>query len=149
MADDIPRVTLTFKNDAPVVQVNDVDANSIAEVLDAAPALKTDAGAAEVARAVTHFAQGYEFDVILNPARFAERFRTKFAAEPEGPFVEGRPRLTDFGMPDLEQIAVPHLEGEMLVFYAEDGFRGIPYKVEVKFGAAATNDDFKPVPLVP
>ncbi len=146
MAGDLPMLELSSKDGAPTVVVDGKVAATVEELFAALPDLSGPDGAVQAARAVNHFAQGFEYDVILNPERFAERFRTKFAAEPEGQFVEGRPRLTDFGMPDLDAVQEPRIEGGNLIFYAQDGFRGMPYIVQTKIGAEARAEDYVPMP---
>jgi len=146
MAGDIPMLELSVKDGAPTVVVNDTVALTFDALFDALPALGAPEGAVQAARAVNHFAQGFEYDVILNPERFAARFRAKYASEPEGAFAEGRPRLTDFGMPNLDDLQAPRIEAGELIFYAQDGFRGMPYVVRTKVGKVAGTDDYVPMP---
>ena len=130
---------------APMVVVGDTqEFSEIPDLLSGVPALAEPANAAEAARAVNHLAEGSRFDVILDPAAFVKAYTARYDAEEETPWEQGRPKLRDFGRADLSELAVPTVEGDQLVFYANDKYLGIAYKATLSFANSAI--DYQPVP---
>lgn len=145
MTADLLVVSLVIEDDKPVVKLAGTDAYTMGAALTAAPGLAEPAAVVEAARAINHFAQGYDFEVIEDPRKFAESYRATRAAEPEGPFVEGRPRLSDFPMPDLDLLDVPISDGAYVVFFAVDSFLGLPYRVKASLAEGVKAPDYAPV----
>lgn len=105
----------------------------------------------ELAQTVNHFARGFQYEVIDDPAAFADAYRRQIGEEdPEAPFQEGNPRLRDFGIPDFDAIDVPKLEGGQLTFYARNRRLGVPYRVEVRVnGVDIGEPTYTPMPMSP
>ena len=81
-------------------------------------------------RALNHLKYGSEYRLILDPDAFRAHYEKRFQAEdPNAPFQEGVPRLRDFGHCDTSEIAPPRVEAGSVIFYVEDDFLGIPYRV--------------------
>ena len=155
MTDDaLPHLSLGLGDgNAPIVYVDDERiATDLADLLRTAPGAVQPAGAGPLAHAVNHFAQGSAFAVIDDPDGFAAQYRKTLAAEdPNAPWQEGVVRLSDYGVPDFDEIAAPTLTGRTLVFCAVDTFLGLPYRVSVDLsaGRAPTDDDYRALDLQP
>lgn len=130
MSETLPQLNLSLNaNGKPVVLVDgaEVSADTLAAK---APALATPEGLGQYCDALNHLARGEEYHVIHDPAAYADKYRQRLSTEdPDAPFVEGEPRLSDFGVCDTSEITPPKLEGEHVVFFAEDDYWGIPYRV--------------------
>lgn len=139
MTDAIPQVTLGLgANTQTVVMIGEKDqeATDLAGLFVIAPELKQPEAAEAAARAVNHLAQGAAFEVILDPASFADTYKARLAAEdPDAPWSPGVVRLHDYGIPDFDEIQSPTITGTQLIFFAEDSYLGVPYRVEVDLGA--------------
>ncbi|MEX0284511.1 MAG: hypothetical protein AB3N23_07850 [Paracoccaceae bacterium] len=131
---------------APVVRIGENEVSNVAALIDAAPHLKQPDAAEEAALAVNHLCEGSDFRVILNPDQFRETYLTKRAAEEDKPWDQNRPRLGDYGLADVDQIAVPATDGDQLIFFVRDQYTGLPYRVALKFGAE--DADYQPLPTV-
>ncbi len=156
MTDTIPQIVAGIGDDGrPVVLVGETgeEAADLAALRAAAPGLVQPAGAAALAVAVNHLAQGRDFRVIEDPAAFEAAYRARLAQEdPAQPWRQGVFRLSDYGIPDFAAIAAPALHGQVLVFFAEDARLGVPYRIEVDFAQAAPvvdDDSYRPLPLEP
>ncbi|MQQ09342.1 hypothetical protein GFB49_12820 [Epibacterium sp. SM1979] len=154
MADELPNIDLALGAGSEyMVVVDDAQkASDLGQLLALAPGLLDPEAALVLAQAVNHIAQGHGFSVIEDPAEFASAYQAQLAKEdPSEPWQEGVIRLVDFGVPDFEEIAAPILTGETLVFFARDGFTGLPYRVEVALNPATSvgADDYKALDLEP
>ena len=57
-------------------------------------------------------------------------------------------RVCDFGASDTSEIAVPRIEGQTVIFYAEADFLGVPYRVTGPAPTHPTGDlVYDPLPL--
>ena len=133
----------------PLVQVGDDDeATDMAGLLTLVPSLASPKQATELARAANHFARNRRFRVIDDPKAYEAAYLELLSREdPTAPFEASRPRLCDFGVPDFNEISAPSFTGGTLVFFAEDAFLGVPYKVEMEGPLAAPA--YTPLPLEP
>jgi len=153
MADLPPEIELGLaEQDAPVILTGAngdlVEARDMSGLLELLPALASPEHAADLARAVNHFAHASEYRVIDDPAAFAAAYRTQIASEdPTVEWREGVIRLSDYGVPDFAEIQPPLFRDGRLVFYAVDTFLGLPYRVEATELTAAP--DYEPMELTP
>ena len=134
MADGIPQVALGINDAAQSVVIVEgaTQVSDLEQLLAAAPGLLHPDAAAVMARAVAHFASGSTYRVIEDPRQFEAAYRARVATEdPDAPWREGVYRLRDHGMPDFAGIAPPAYTGTDLVFFAQSGFLGLPYRVEI------------------
>ncbi len=134
MTDDVPQLLYSL-NDAgkPIAIIERRIEASQAEVLIRYPGMLDGHLTLELAKMVNHFARKFQYEVIADPAAFAEAYRAQIASEePEANFQQGNPRLRDFGMPDLDSIQPPQFDGKELVFYAKSVNLGVPYRAEVE-----------------
>jgi hypothetical protein len=149
MADPVPELALGLSAEArPIVLLEAGEAEDMADLLRLAPALAAPEHAPMLARIANHLAQAGEYTVIEDPAAFAAAYRARLAEEdPSEEWEEGVIRLSDFGVPNFEEITPPVLKGERLVFYAVHAFLGVPYKAETANLTATPS--YEPLPLTP
>lgn len=152
MADELPNIDLALGTGSEYVVVvgDDQKASDLKQLLSLAPGLMDPEAALVLAQAVNHIAQGHDFSVIDDPEAFASAYQVQLAKEdPTAPWQEGVVRLTDFGAPDYAAISAPTLTGETLIFFARDGFTGLPYRVEVALNATTLvgEGDYKALDL--
>lgn len=136
MADGLPPIEMEFAaTGTPVVIVAEQEVASTDEVLRIAPALGDPKWVRALARVVNHLAQGDEFTVIMDPAAFQAQYMATYNAEdPDEQVPPGAVRLRNFGIPDFAAMHPPVMEGETLVYFAENLFMGIPYHVTMAKG---------------
>lgn len=154
MTDGLPNIDLALGAGSEyVVVIDDAQkASDLKQLLSLAPGLMDPEAALILAQAVNHIAQGHGFSVIDNPDQFAADYQAQLSKEdPKAPWQEGVVRLTDFGVPNFDEITVPTLIGDTLVFFARDEFTGLPYKVTVGLseGRSVGVDDYKVLDLEP
>lgn len=137
MSDDLPAIEVDFaSNGAPVVIIGQVETFDPLEAIRLAPALVNPKWVRAYAQVVNHLAHGSDFDPIMDPAAFHTKYMATYDAEdPDEEVAPGAVRLHNFGIPDFTEIAPPAMVGTNLVFFAENVFMGIPYKVVMAPGA--------------
>jgi hypothetical protein len=121
------------------------------EVLDHYPGMITGELTTDLAKMVNHFAREFQYEVIEDPAAFAAAYRAQIAAEdPDANWQQGNPRLRDFGMPDLDAITPPVLNGQKLVYFAKSVRLGVPYRVDVDIdGTTIGKAQYEPMKMGP
>ena len=145
---ELPPIALMLNNEgAPVVRVEDQELADLPTLFGSVPALTDPAHARAAAEAVNHLSEGFEFEVIVDPESFRTSFMERLAKEDATEWQQGQPRLRDFGMPDLDTLAVPVTTDGALTFFAEDSYLGVIYKVTVSFDGAGA--DYTPLPTSP
>jgi hypothetical protein len=147
MADGLPAIELDFgANGAPVVLVEQVEVSDPAALMQAAPALEDPKWAFAFAQMVNHIAQGDSHELIIVPAEFKEKYMAVYEAEdPDEEVGPGVIRLHNFGIPDFAAIHPPMKNGNTLIFFVENMFMGIPYRVTMRDG---TQPEYQPVAMV-
>ena len=154
MSDPLPFLMLSRDEDGQPAVVIDGSYETVkgsAELLAAVPALATPEGIGRYCDAINHFSKGGDYHVIHDPAAYVAKYQARRQAEdPDAPFVEGAARLRDFGVSDTSEITPPKLAGATVVFYAEQDFLGLPYRVT---GPAPTQPGgglrYEPLPTRP
>ena len=143
----LPQIDLTIDdNGEPMVVVDDTqDFTDLSTLFAAVPALTEPDCAGPAAQAVNHLSEGFSFGVILDPVAFAEAYWARYESEEVAAWTEGQPRLRDFGRPDLSELALPSVEDGRLIFYADDKYLGLAYKVILAFANPVA--DYKPLPM--
>lgn len=136
MADGLPPISLEVASGgAPYVIVGEAQATSYDALVNLAPALLDPNWIRVRAQLLNHISNGYEYEVIIDPAEFKEKYLAEFDAEDaEAAVIAGQRRLRAFGKPDFDLIEPPKMDGETLTFYAVESYLGIPYRV-VQSGA--------------
>jgi hypothetical protein len=147
MADSLPPLEMDFaSNGAPVVVVEDVEASDLSEALRLAPALGEPNWVRAYSRVVNHFSSGGDFEPIMDPSTFKAKYLAAYEAEdPDEEVGPGVIRLHNFGIPDFAAIHPPMKDGNTLIFFVENMFMGIPYKVTMRDG---TQPEYQPVAMV-
>lgn len=147
MADMLPPIEMDFgANGAPTVIVEEAEAADLDGVLKLAPALSDPKWVRALARVANHLAHGDDYALIVDPAEFEKKYREAYDAEdPDEEVGPGTIRLHNFGIPDFTAIHPPMMEGDKLIFFAENVFMGIPYRAEMPSGA---EPDYQPVDMV-
>lgn len=89
--------------------------------------------------------------MITDPDGFRSEFQGRLDAEdPEAPFEDGQPRISDFGTLDTAQIQSPQALDDSVAFYVEDDYLGIPYRVTAPHPDQPDGDvTYEPVPCSP
>lgn len=136
MADGLPPMEMDFgDNGAPVVIVEQAQVGDMAGLIEAAPALMEPKWVFALAQMANHLAQGDDYELIVDPEAFKAGYMEAYEAEdPEEQVGPGAIRLHNFGIPDFAAIHPPKMDGNTLVFFAENVFMGIPYRAEMKAG---------------
>ena len=106
--------------------------------------LKEPAHAEAAAGAVNHLSEGFGMGVITDPDAFRAAYLEQLETEKGTEWQQGTPRLSDFGMPNLSEIATPNTDGDTLTFFADDKYLGIAYRVSLSF--ASGEAQYEPVP---
>lgn len=138
-------------DDRPLVEVGGARVTTPSELVQAAPALKQPDQLLLYCRAVNHLKHGTEYRLIPDPDAYRSKYRRRLASEdPKAPWQDGVPRVSDFGVCETAEIALPRMEGESVIFYVEDDYLGIPYRVT----APAPNHpegeiSYEPLPMTP
>jgi hypothetical protein len=113
-----------------VVAVGETQTETLADLVAAAPDLKKPENLGRYCDAVNYLARGDEYLPIYEPDAFRAHYERRFQSEdPKAPFEESAPRLRNFGHCDMAEIALPRVEAGSVIFYVEDDFLGIPYRV--------------------
>jgi hypothetical protein len=148
MAGDLPAISLGYADDGvAAVYVDVTPVTSARDLIGSVPWICEPDRAVLCARAMNHLAQEQTYTVIEDPARFAEWYRARHAAElPGKPSPEGNFGLRNFGIPALEDIAAPAISGGELTFYAVNRQIGAPYKVTVALSQPEA-PDYDPLPM--
>ncbi|MCF6304614.1 MAG: hypothetical protein L3J33_04520 [Rhodobacteraceae bacterium] len=82
-----------------------------------------------LAQALNHFDMGRVFSVIEDIDGFTAAFRKTYAEEEEKPFDQYNSSISDFSMPDLDQIKHPAIADDQITFFVKHNGLGIPYRV--------------------
>ncbi|MEM1428269.1 MAG: hypothetical protein AAGG09_02315 [Pseudomonadota bacterium] len=132
MADGLPPLNMDVNaSGAAVVIVDGQEVQDVSGLLDLAPNIVEPKYARAYARLVNHLTHGYEYNVIMDPAAFETRYRAKYEAEdPDAKPRAGQIRLRNYALPNFSAIQPPAIEGSKLIFYAENAYLGVPYRVE-------------------
>lgn len=155
MTDGFPQIEFGLGDKLErIVILDDSDSvDSVPALISAVPGLLSPDCAMQLAEAINHIAVGDGFELISDPAAYQVDYEARLASEdPAQPWQEGVIRLSDFGRPDYAEIKVPFWTGTAVVFFAKDGFTGLPYRVEAVLAPAArsvNSDDYKALGLSP
>ncbi len=138
-------------NDKPVLEIEGTRFATLPALMLAVPELKQPEHLSRYCAALNHLAYGLEYRVITDSDAYRARYEAKYQAEdPEAPFEEGITRLHDFGYCDTSEIQAPRLDGGSVVFYVEDDFLSIPYRVTGPGPGEAEGDvQYEPLPMQP
>jgi hypothetical protein len=144
-------VELTWSADnQPTIQCGDKQVATFGELLKAAPHLKKKEQLNQLCQALNHLWRGNEYALIDDPDAYRDRYQQRLAAE--DPHATWRPdavRLRDFGVCDLSELAAPRVKGKQLIFYVEDDYLGVPYRVTAPTPTQPKGDPtYEPLPVV-
>lgn len=130
MAETTPFIGFGYDDNGALCAVVGPDEyTSLADLLAAAPYINDPANTLVLARALNHFAQGMTYGVIDNIAPYKQDFLERYAAEEELEWDQFVPRVGDFDLPDLDQLALPVVAGGQITFFANHRSVDAPYKV--------------------
>lgn len=143
---DLPPVDLLLSPvGKPMVRVaEEQEYTDIPALIGALPALMEPGAATTTARAVNHLTEGFEYGVITDPDGFKSAYLAQLEQEADTEWQQGQPRLSDFGRPDFSDLAVPEISDGTLVFFADDKYLGIAYRVTMPFDTSVV--DYQPIP---
>lgn len=147
------QIALAFQahDETRMVKSGDVVASTAAELVAAVPALQEPANLGRYADAVNYLARGRQYRPIHDPDNFRAQYESRFQAEdPRAPFVDGEPRLSQFGHCEMDELQRPRVEGATVIFYAEHTYLGIPYRVTAPApGQPEGEIKYVPLPMTP
>lgn len=129
-------LTLKFDNEkkAPYVMYQGIKYTSLITLL-CFEELKSNAAIA--AKVINHFAKGFQFEVILKPSDFTQRYLKKIQSEENIKSAE-TPKTSSFGIYQVDSISEPSFQNNYFIFYAENTENGVPYKVTFPFSQEAS-----------
>lgn len=133
MTTEIPYIGFGTDDDGEKMGVIGAETyGSVAAMLLARPSLATEP--VSLAGALNHFDKnGDDFDVITDLAAYKTDFLQRYAAEEEMDWDQFTARLSDFALPDFEQLTSPTVSGGQIRFCANHLGLEAPYRV---FGPA-------------
>lgn len=141
MADSLPYIGFGYDDNGALCAVVGPDEyTSLAQLLAAAPYIAEDGNALHLARALNHFAQGMSYGVIDDIEPYKKDFLERYAAEEELEWDQFIPRVGDFDLPDLGQLALPSVSGGQITFFANLRAMDAPYKVTGPADGSGTLD---------
>ena len=115
---------------APYVMIDQTQVTTPVDLIEAAPFLDGEDHVHTHAFLLNHMAEGYSHELIDDVAAFQARYMERYNAEdPDEERSPGAVRLHNFGIPDFASMHPPMKVGDELVFFAENKFLGIPYRV--------------------
>jgi len=129
MTNDTPYIGFGTDDDGEKMGVIGAETfGSVAAMLAARPAMANEP--VPLAGAVNHFDEnGDDFDVITDPAAYKADFLQRYAAEEEMDWDQFTARLSDFELPDFEQLTAPAVSGGQISFCANHLGFASPYRV--------------------
>jgi len=129
MTDETPYIGFgTDESGAKMGVIGEETYSSVAAMLSARASLANEP--MPLAGALNHFDEnGGDFDVITDPAAYKADFLQRYAAEEEMDWNQFTARLTDFELPDFEQLAPPEISGGQISFCANHLGLESPYRV--------------------
>ena len=131
MNDDLPLINYDVSvNGTPYVTIDDTQVDTPSDLIAAAPFLDGEDHVHTHAFLLNHMTEGYSHALIDDVAAFQKQYMERYNAEdPEEERGPGTVRLHNFGIPDFASMHQPMKIGDELVFFVENKFLGVPYKV--------------------
>ena len=129
MANELPYIGFgTDDNGAKMGVIGAETYGSVAAMLIARASMANEP--VPLAAALNHFDEnGDDFDVITDPAAYKADFLQRYAAEEEMDWDQFTARLSDFELPDFEQLTAPTVSGGQISFCANHLGLEAPYRV--------------------
>lgn len=144
-------ILFTGDDGRPAVALGEEQYATLADLVQGVPDLKAPEQLVPYCAAVNHLNHGYEYRLILAPEEYKAQYEARLNAEPPHQPMQGDAvRLRQFGLCDTSSLEPPRREAQGVVFFVEDRFLGIPYRVTAPApdhpdGAA----DYDPLPMTP
>lgn len=130
MSDDIPYVGFSFNGKMEKIGVIGArEYEYLTDMFIDAPFIRDPEHVDLLAKALNHFDQGMDFKLIEDIDAYAEKFRKTYTEEEDQPFDQYKSSISDFSMPDLDEISPPIINEDNITFYVNHAGLGIPYKV--------------------
>lgn len=102
----------------------------------------------EGCRAINYLAHGFQYRPIDDIGAFSRRYQSQYKADQEAQtWEDDLAQLPDFGEFDLAELHPPHVEGDVLTFFVEDDYHGLPFRVSVPLSPGAAIPE--PLPYQP
>jgi hypothetical protein len=115
---------------APVAAVGDAEASDLRDLLRKEPRLAQPEHLIEYCEALIYLNRPNRYRVITAPDEYRREYEAQYVADAaEENAIDSVTRLTDFGLFDTKEIAVPASDGERVFFYVEDDANGTPWRV--------------------
>lgn len=133
LGDQLFELCLSEEN-LPCVSYHGKDFTKIPELLHACKEISRHPLVAS--KLINFLIQGLRFEVILQPDEFKANYRARIKAEKDTSSLDV-PRTSSFGIFNVDEIVEPKLQGDQLIFYAEDLDTGVPYRVTYSFSDQA------------
>lgn len=121
-------LTCRVADKSPIVEVNAETYLEIEPLLLDYPMLLEANNLLLYAQVLNFFAAGIVYDLIENPTAFKQKYIDLNAV------IQTKPSIAEessFGPFDVSEITLPKLEDGQFIFYVEDAYNKIPYKVKV------------------
>lgn len=114
----------------PQVVIGDVESSNLKELLRKEPRLAQPEYLAEFCEALIYLHRPDRYRVITEPDAYRREYEQKYIADTAAENnVDGITRLSDFGLFDTKEIAVPASDGERVFFYVEEDATRAPWRV--------------------
>jgi len=122
---------LSYNNERqPVIVLPGSQVGTLSDLIAAEPGFMEPNNIGRYCEIVNHLSHGRDYRVIQDPDAYRVKYKSRLAAEdPSAPMQNGVARLSDFGVCDTSEIGPPRRENGSVIFYVEDDFLGIPYRV--------------------
>ena len=135
----------------PVITVGGTKVATLAELVAAVPDLTRPERLDELCDDINHLQHGSDYRVIHDADAYRAWYEQRLQSEaPDQPFQSGVVRLRDFGHCETAEIQAPHQEGASLIFYVEDDYLGIPYRVTAPLPEQPDAEiTYEPLPMSP
>ncbi len=130
MSEEIPDIVFSYKNNREkIALVGDKEYEFLTDMLIDVSSIRHPDHVMILAEALNHFDRGHDFSLILDIEEYTDDFRETYAAEQENPLDPNNPSISDFSMPDLDQIREPVVEDDQITFFVNQIDLGLPYRV--------------------
>jgi hypothetical protein len=129
-----------LSDEGPVVSYRGSRFATLADLSEAAPALMAPENLTVYCRISNFFFKGISFDFIEDIKAYQKGYEERRSYEKrrtEGLISCG----ADFGPFDVSEMHAPSIEGGNLVYFVEDAYYGIPYRVTSPFPASKERDN--------
>ena len=120
------------EDNRPAIDAHGKVFSSLFDLLKEVPDLAFPRYLDKIAQIINFFNKGLEFQYIDNIENFKEDYLLRIEAE-QLQWDGRQPRLSDFGIFNVETIHPPLIIKDKLVFFVKNDYTSIPYRVSIQF----------------